>query len=321
VLAFARIGLGLAGLLCLAIAAIFDLEFVGRHLAADGVVTPGQAAALPTARLALAGFGLLVLAIAAFLERILAAPWLDRFLSSRRRVEWTIFLAPLVILIALAGYKLLRGPGDPFYLLAVREDSLVEWLTALAFFAGVVASCLLVRAMHLARRPILSAYYALLALFCLFVGLEEISYGQRLIGFATPQPVAARNVQNDMTIHNMDVMLALFFVLGPLILGAFGMLGFILSGLRRWIDPRVAQVLGFMVPPWFLASWFVPTGLFAAYGALAWGQAPLVEWQDQEPIEALVALGFVGFLMYNLARLRSGHPLAEAQPANPGDRR
>jgi hypothetical protein len=46
-----------------------------------------------------------------------------------------------------------------------------------------------------------------------------------------------------------------------------------------------------------------------------------VEWQDQEPIEALVALGFVGFLMYNLARLRRGHPLAEAQPTNPEDRR
>jgi hypothetical protein len=126
VLAFARIGLGLAGLLCLAIAAIFDLEFVGRHVAADGAVTPAQAAALPAARLALAGLGLLVLAIGAFLERILAAPWLDRFLGSRRRIEWTIFLAPLVILIALAGYKLVRGPGDPFYLLAVREDSLVE---------------------------------------------------------------------------------------------------------------------------------------------------------------------------------------------------
>ena len=204
-LAFARIGLGLAGLLCLAIAAIFDLEFVGRHVAADGAVTPGQAAALPAARLALAGLGLLVLAVAAFLERILAAPWLDRFLSSRRRVEWTIFLAPLVILIALAGYKLVRGPGDPFYLLAVREDSLVEWLTALAFFAGVVASCLLVKKTLPGTPLSLSAYYALLAAFCLFVGLEEISYGQRLLGFATPQPVAARNVQNDMTIHNMDV--------------------------------------------------------------------------------------------------------------------
>ena len=319
-LAFARIGLGLAGLLCLAIVAIFDLEFVGRHAAADSAVTPAQAAALPAARLALAGLGLLVLAIAAFLERILAAPWLDRFLSSRRRVEWTIFLAPLVILIALAGYKLVRGPSDPFYLLAVREDSLVEWLTALAFFAGFVASCLLVKKIYLAHRT-LSAYYALLAAFCLFVGLEEISYGQRLLGFATPQPVAARNVQNDMTIHNMDVMLALFFVLGPLILGVFGMLGFVLSGLRRWLDPRLALVLGFMVPPWFLASWFVPTALFAAYGALAWGQAPLVEWQDQEPIEALVALGFVGFLMYNLARLRRGHPLAEAQPPKVEDPR
>ena len=320
-LVFARIGLGLVALLCLATGAVFDLEFVRSHVAADGAVTPGQAAALPAARLALAGFGLLVLTIATFLESLLAAPWLARFLSWQRRVEWTIFVAPIVVLVALAGYKLVRGPGNSFYLLAVREDSLVEWLTALAFFAGFVAACLIAKNLYLARHRILSAYHGLLAVFCLFVGLEEVSYGQRLLGFATPQPVAARNVQNDMTIHNMDFMLAWFFILGPLLVGAFGMLGVVLSGLRRWIDPRLAEVLGFMVPPWFLASWFVPIALFAAYGALAWGQVPALEWQDQEPIEGLVALGFVAFLTYNLARLRSGHVLAGAAFRNPEDRR
>jgi hypothetical protein len=65
VLALARIALALAGILCVAAAAILDLEFVRRNVAWDGRVTPEQAAALPAARLALASFGVLLLAAAA----------------------------------------------------------------------------------------------------------------------------------------------------------------------------------------------------------------------------------------------------------------
>jgi len=314
VLVLARIGLALAGILCVTAAAILDLEFVRRNVAWDGVVTPEQAAALPAARLALASFGVLLLAAAAFLERILAAPWLANLQRSRRRVEWTVFLAPVAILLALAGYKLVRGPGDPFYLLAVREDSFVEALTALAFLGGCVASSMIVKKMYLARRYFLVTYYALISVFCLFVALEEVSYGQRLFGFATPEPVAARNLQKDMTIHNLEAVEALFFKLGPLALGLFGMLDFVRLALRRWIDPRRAEVLSFMVPPWFLGSWFVPIALFAVYAIFFWGQGALVEWQDQEPVEALLALGFLGFLWYNLSRLRRGHPVLGTEP-------
>ena len=313
-LALARIGLALAGIGCLTTAAILDVEFVRSRVAWDGVVTPEQAAALPAARLALASFGLVLLAAAAFLKRILAAPWLASLQRSRRRVEWAVFLAPAVILLALAGYKLVRGPGDPFYLLAVREDSFAEGVTALAFLGGCVVSSMIVKKMSVARRYLLSVYYALISVFCLFVALEEVSYGQRLFGFATPEPVAARNLQKDMTIHNLEAVEVLFFRLGPLALGLFGMLDFIRLALRRRIDPRRAEVLSFMVPPWFLGSWFVPIALFAVYATFFWGQAALVEWQDQEPIEALLALGFFGFLWYNLSRLRRGHPVPGSSP-------
>jgi hypothetical protein len=314
VLALARIGLALAGILCLAAAAILDLEFVRSRVAWDGVVTPQQAAALPAARLALAGFGLLLLAAATALKRILAAPWLAGLQRSRRRMEWTVFLTPVAILLALAGYKLVRGPGDPFYLLAVREDSFVEALTAFAFLGGCVVSSMIVKKMYVARRYFLFTYYAIISAFCLFVALEEVSYGQRLFGFATPEPVAARNLQKDMTVHNLEAVEALFFKLGPLALGLFGMLDFARLGLRRWIDPRQAEVLSFMVPPWFLGSWFVPIALFAVYAIFFWGQAPLVEWQDQESVEALLALGFFGFLLYNLSRLRRDHPVLGSSP-------
>ena len=58
------------------------------------------------------------------------------------------------------------------------------------------------------------------------------------------------------------------------------------------------------MPSWFLASWFVPIALFALYAAFFWGQTSVIEWQDQEPLEALLAFGLLAFLVDNLLRLQ-----------------
>jgi hypothetical protein len=237
-LILARVGLAVAGGLCLAAAALFDLAFVRTHLAADGSVTASQAAALPAARLLLAAFGACLLLLAAFPRRLLGAPWLASLSASRPRLEWSIFLAPPMILLGLAGYKLVRGPGDPLYLLAVREDSLVEWLTALAYLAVFVVALPMIKKLYLMRRYLLVAFHAVLGACGLFVAMEEISYAQRLLGFATPDRVGARNVQGEVTIHNLDFMEGLFFTVAPLAVGVFGMLGFVRPALRRSIGGR-----------------------------------------------------------------------------------
>jgi hypothetical protein len=54
---------------------------------------------------------------------------------------------------------------------------------------------------------------------------------------------------------------------------------------------------------------FVSIALFAVYATFFRGQAAPLECQDHEPVEALLALGFFGFLWYNLARLRRGYPV------------
>jgi hypothetical protein len=42
------------------------------------------------------------------------------------------------------------------------------------------------------------------ALLFLFVGGEEISWGQRIIGVTTPESLAVINVQNEINLHNID---------------------------------------------------------------------------------------------------------------------
>ena len=286
------------------VALLFEPEFVRIYLSADGVLTPGQAAALPAARLALGIFGAALLLLAGLLPRLAAMPGLAR-LTAGRQGQWLIFLTPPALLIGLVGYKLLRGAGDPFYLLAVREDSLVEWLTALSYFGVFLVAGMLAIRLSLTRHHLLAAFFALIGVCGLFVALEEISYGQRLLGFATPPPVAAHNRQDEMTLHNLDLVERLFFTLVPLAVGLFGLLGLVLAGMRRWLDGGALQMLSLLVPPWFLASWFVPVAVFALYATFFWGELALVEWQDQEPLEGVLAFGFLAYVLRTLAQVRN----------------
>jgi hypothetical protein len=86
-------------------------------------------------------------------------------------------------------------------ILAIRlaaEDSLFEYVTAACFFGTAV---LLVRSFSIKR----NFFFLALAL-VFFVGCgEEISWGQRIFGFGTPESIAQKNIQGETNLHNLDV--------------------------------------------------------------------------------------------------------------------
>jgi hypothetical protein len=92
-----------------------------------------------------------------------------------------------------------------------------------------------------------------------------------------------------------------FFFVGPLAVGLFGLLGIAVKLLRGYVDQQIIRVANLMFPPWFLSSWFLPLAIFTVY----YREGSLVEWRDQELLEALLALGFLGFLARSLWQLRT----------------
>ena len=108
--------------------------------------------------------------------------------------------------------------------MGAREDQPLEWASALLLFVG--SGLLLVRAVQGRRdRLVLLAALGLAALLFL-VGMEEISWGQRLFGFATPEELAEVNWQGEFNLHNVQTDLsetlyyvgaAFFLVLLPLL--------------------------------------------------------------------------------------------------------
>lgn len=79
------------------------------------------------------------------------------------------------------------------------EDGVVEYGTAVGYF---IAAAIAGRLTWPWRKA--SIWFAGLGLTYFFVAGEEISWGQRIFGVDTPEPLAERNVQGELTLHNLD---------------------------------------------------------------------------------------------------------------------
>jgi hypothetical protein len=93
-------------------------------------------------------------------------------------------------------FYLLMLLDEPTLAAVTREDGLIESLGAICFLACAVAflACFGVR--H-------SVFYLLFGLLFLFTFFEEISWGQRIIGFETPLFFQQYNMQHELNIHNL----------------------------------------------------------------------------------------------------------------------
>ena len=85
------------------------------------------------------------------------------------------------------------------------EGGILEYLQALILFTSAWISWLISK--DLRKRLFMrlhSVVYAIISFVMLFVGLEEIAWGQILFGWKTPENIAAVNAQNQTTLHNLD---------------------------------------------------------------------------------------------------------------------
>lgn len=129
----------------------------------------------------------------------------------------------------------------------MREDRLVEWSSATIFFA---AFALRARAALRTRRP----FDGLVALFCLFVAGEEISWGQRLIGFESPAFFLDHNRQEETTLHNFaDVFGKPKWTLVAMLSG-FGLV--LPATAATSAGAHTLKRIGLTAPPPQLAWWF-----------------------------------------------------------------
>ncbi len=199
-------------------------------------------------------------------------------------------LAVLPLLVALALHESSR---DAYYQ-AVQEDEFLEWATVWAF--AVAAVIFAVAAVRQRRASgALPWFLAGVSLFCVFVAGEEISWGQRVLGYRPPVYFLQENFQQELNIHNVVDTSLRKLALKGVILG-YGVLLPLLAlaaPVRRQLDRLAVVASPWQLAPAFLVTWVV------------YQQYPLKF--TGEVIELMVGLGFL-FASLVAAETFAGRP-------------
>mgnify|MGYP000872868583 FL=1 len=182
-----------------------------------------------------------------------------------------------VCVAAFAAIMALYYRFPVWYVYLISEDTPAEYATTTAYLAGC---CMMAWAM-IRNRDARTMINVLLLLFMFFVGMEEISWGQRIIGIETTDFFMEHNHQREFNLHNLS------FVKYTKMLFHNGVLVWLLLS---WIPWRKLGILGRLlewlkvpkIPP-FTAPYFILALVFAYFGIIP---------KSEEFNELIFAYGF-----------------------------
>ncbi len=180
--------------------------------------------------------------------------------------EWIVF--SLVLLSLLIGLYVVYGVGvKSFEENYVVEDGLVEYGSAL-FLLAIGIYCFYKTANYRKRHPVWWLVGTIgLGLLFIFGAGEEVSWGQRLLGFETPDALKEINRQDEVTLHNIrigdfDVNKIIFSkLLTAILIFYFTIYPLLYRGVA-WIK-KLTNALGIPVPQWHHTIFFLIATLIA----------------------------------------------------------
>lgn len=112
-------------------------------------------------------------------------------------------LAYLCVCLNAGVLKYYELTDKPTFTRLIAEDSLIESLTAVLLLS---AGILLFVTGRMERKALRRWIYVLGGIVVLFIAGEEISWGQRIFGYPTPDWISERNYQREFTVHNLYVL-------------------------------------------------------------------------------------------------------------------
>lgn len=211
------------------------------------------------------------------------------------------FVLPLVF-ITLFFY--LKSSESVYYDYLVSEDSITEYLQAVAYLAsGVILIITGIRRSNAIDR-LQKILFIVAGLGILLVAMEEISWGQRLFGIKTPEWFQTHNIQNELSIHNLKPIqktIHFFYALTGFIF-SFGWIPFRYNFKNTTLPPGIISIVRMLKPHWYLMTYFLPLFLFYTFLILTGSPGKYFTFNDQEITELLLSLGL---LLYSLLILRS----------------
>lgn len=190
------------------------------------------------------------------------------------------FLAnAFIVAIIIAAWIVITVDPD-FYYVALQEDQVPEWMT---FWAFLIAGILFTQAAyrHYGAESRIPWFLLCVSIFCFFVALEEISWGQRLFGYQPPAYFLQQNFQQEFNFHNVVETDWRLLALKAVILG----FGIVLPVI--WMIPLIRRLclkMTIVPPPIFFAPAFLAA--YCLYEVYPWHFSG-------ELVELMLGFGFM----------------------------
>lgn len=230
-------------------------------------------------------------------------------LFSRDSREWKIpakvarvlAVSPFILAVVVAA----TVPFRDFYLWLVEEDSLIEWMQ-FGCLVGAIVFLVVITSRLLQRRHVgMAALYGAVALGVLFLTGEEISWGQRIFGWGTPEALQEVNRQGETTVHNIRGVQE-FVPYAMLLASLYGTCVPLWAAVRkRWKRSAASHLL---VPPLCLLPAFGLAALYRLFRLVIWPTPTFVVSEYGEVMELSLYFGLAMFCWFNLRNMRRPRP-------------
>lgn len=226
-----------------------------------------------------------------------------------------LWFPPLMLLVQF----LVRGADQRIYLHYIEsEQGLVENGTFAVLLLAVVFGILALRRRRLLPSPWVAGWVLLVTLGCVYMGGEEVSWGQQWFHWHTPAEIAAINDQQETNLHNTS---SWFDQKPRILLELWVLIGGVVLTLRNRLRGSTLHPAGGW-RAWFWPAWWVFPAAALAIGVhvvdyvRTYADLPPTGFMDlrySESQEYYFGLFLMLYLMSIRARLRA----AEARAAAP----
>ena len=203
-----------------------------------------------------------------------------------------VSLFPIYYIIFIYGFIYILPFGKnivglTWFDLLKLEDGPLEWLQFAEYFISSLFG-ILIFFKSKKRKSINSFIWLILSAFCFFIAAEEISWGERIIGFSL-NSLTEISIQSETNLHNLPFFHN--YLLDPILVSICIFFGWV--GWRKW--PYLNSI-----PSKKLSLFFLITALYIFYYEISWASTIQHIRNDLEIYEFLLSSGIFLHFWNNL---------------------
>ena len=203
-----------------------------------------------------------------------------------------VSLFPIYYIIFIYGFIYILPFGKnivglTWFDLLKLEDGPLEWLQFAEYFISSLFG-ILIFFKSKKRKSINSFIWLILSAFCFFIAAEEISWGERIIGFSL-NSLTEISIQSETNLHNLPFFHN--YLLDPVLVAICIFFGWV--GWRKW--PYLNSI-----PSKKLSLFFLITALYIFYYEISWASTIQHIRNDLEIYEFLLSSGIFLHFWNNL---------------------